>query len=87
MVAERNPNLAMLRLAAEKLTPLLEENAFLGGCATGLLITDPSATPVRGTIDVDVVVEVATYAEYTALGGRLRELGFRERHEDNVICR
>jgi hypothetical protein len=77
----------MLRLAAEKLTPLLDEIAFLGGCAIGLLITDPSAAPVRGTIDVDVVVEVATYAEYAALEGRLREIGFRERHEDNVICR
>jgi hypothetical protein len=87
VVTERNPNLAMLRLAAEKLAPLLDEIAFLGGCATGLLITDPSAAPVRGTIDVDVVVEVATYAEYTALGGRLRELGFREHHEGTVICR
>lgn len=87
MVGDRNPNLAMLQLAAEKLKPLLDEIAFLGGCATGLLITDPSAAPVRGTIDVDVVVEVATYAEYTILEGRLRELGFRERHEENVICR
>ena len=52
-----------------------------------MLITDPSAAPARRTIDVDVVVEVATYAEYSALEGRLRELGFRERHEDNVICR
>ena len=87
MIAERDPNLAMLRLAAEKLTPLLDEIAFLGGCATGLLITVPSAAPVRGTLDIDVVVEAATYAEYTVLEGRLREIGFRERHEDNVICR
>jgi hypothetical protein len=37
MVAENNPNLWLLQSAAAKLEPLLEEIAFLGGCATGLL--------------------------------------------------
>jgi len=38
-----------LKLAADKLRPLLPEIVFIGGCATGLLITDPGAAPVRAT--------------------------------------
>ncbi len=49
---------------AARLKPLLPEIVFVGGCTTGLLITDPAASPVRATDDVDVIVEVASYAEY-----------------------
>lgn len=44
-----NPNLELLELAAERLRQLLPEIVFVGGCATGLLIDDPGAAPVRGT--------------------------------------
>jgi hypothetical protein len=37
---------------------------FLGGCATGLLITDPVAPPIRETQDVDAIVQVASFAGY-----------------------
>jgi hypothetical protein len=40
---------------------------FVGGCAAGLLVTDPAASPVRATQDVDVVVEVVSLAGYHAL--------------------
>jgi len=46
-----NPNLELLELAAERLRRLLPEIVFVGGCATGLLIDDPGAAPVRGTYD------------------------------------
>ena len=46
-----NPNLELLELAAERLRQLLPEIVFVGGCATGLLIDDPAAAPVRGTYD------------------------------------
>ena len=87
MVAERNPNLAMVRLAVDKLKPLLDDIALIGGCATGLLITDPGAAPVRGTKDVDIIIEISTYAKFTEFEARLRALGFRECPDDNVICR
>lgn len=38
-----DPNLEMLAAAARVLQPLLNELVFLGGCTTGLLITDPAA--------------------------------------------
>ena len=53
-----NPNLAQILLAASRLRPLLPEIAFVGGCVTGLLLTDPAAAPVRATLDVDAIVEI-----------------------------
>jgi hypothetical protein len=54
----KNPNEHLLLAAVEKLAPLLEQIVFLGGCATGFLITDPAAAPIRSTLDVDVITEL-----------------------------
>ena len=50
----------MLSTAVEKLLPLLDRIVFIGGCATGLLVTDPAAAPVRATVDVDVILHLTT---------------------------
>jgi len=55
-----HPNLELLLTAANALRPLLPEIVFVGGCATGLLITDPAAAPVRRTYDVDVIAEITS---------------------------
>ncbi len=57
MPASSNPNIKMLELAVERLGTLVNEVVFLGGCATGLLLTDTAAPPIRITLDVDVMVE------------------------------
>jgi hypothetical protein len=73
---------------AAALKPLLPEIVFVGGCTTGLLISDPAASPVRATDDVDVIVEVASYAEYARFSKRLRNLGFFEDSSEGApICR
>ena len=83
-----NPNLELLELAAERLRQLLAEIVFVGGCATGLLIDDPGAAPVRGTYDVDVIAEISSYAEYTVFSERLRGLGFKEDSREGApLCR
>jgi predicted nucleotidyltransferase len=83
-----NPNLARLADAAKKLAPLLDRIAFVGGCVTGLLLTDPAAAPVRPTLDVDAIVAIASYAQFTELESRLRNLGFRQPPtEGSPICR
>ena len=70
------------------LGPLLGRVMFLGGAATGLLITDPAAPDVRQTDDVDVVVEVVSWAEYSRIEEELRGLGFSHRREvGDPICR
>lgn len=83
-----NTNLEMLRVVVERLGGLADELVFVGGCTTGLLITDPAASEVRPTDDVDAIVEAATYAQYTAFSERLRGAGFsNDTSEDAPICR
>jgi hypothetical protein len=73
---------------AARLKELLPEIVFVGGSSTGLLITDPAASPVRATDDVDVIVEVASYAEYARFSKRLRNHGFSEDSSAGApICR
>lgn len=43
----RDPNLAKVELIAHVLGPLREQLVFVGGCAAGLLMTDPAATMAR----------------------------------------
>jgi hypothetical protein len=84
----RDPNLDQLIAAAEALRPLLPELVFVGGCVTGLLITDEAAGEPRGTIDVDAIAEITSYAQYAEFGDRLRSLGFKEDVSEGApLCR
>ena len=83
-----NPNLKPLIDAARLLRPLLDELVFVGGCVTGLLISDEAASGVRPTFDVDVITEVTSYFEYAHLSERLRKLGFNEDSSEGApMCR
>ena len=83
-----NPNLQPLIEAARLLIPLLDELVFVGGCVTGLLITDEAGAGVRPTFDVDVITEITSYVEYASLSERLRKLGFTEDTSEGApICR
>jgi predicted nucleotidyltransferase len=83
-----DPNLPQLELAAAHLQPMLDDLMLVGGCAAGLLVTDPAAPDVRTTTDVDVAVEVATLAEYNIIQKRLTDLGFEPGQEPgDPICR
>jgi hypothetical protein len=84
----QNPNAALLLSAVEKLVPLLDQIVFVGGCAAGLLITDLGAAPIRPTIDVDAIVELASYQELVAIENHLRQLGFEQPHVEGApLCR
>lgn len=83
-----NPNLDILELTVERLGQLVDKMVFLGGCATGLLLTDPAAPPIRFTQDVDVITEVTHLTDYYLLSDQLRAKGFQEdTSEDAPICR
>jgi len=69
---------------AQALGPLRERLVFVGGCATGLLVTNPAAADVRPTEDVDAIVEVATLAGYHAMHPLLAERGFKQTMEDGT---
>lgn len=79
----------MLQRVADALgTDLLREVAFVGGCTTGLLITDAvSLEAVRFTDDVDLIVHVVGPGNWYRLQQELAVKGFRSSPEDDVICR
>lgn len=88
MARIQNPNLEILTLAVNQLGDIADDMVFLGGCATGLLISDPAAPPIRVTRDVDAIVQVLSRAEYYNLSEKLRGHGFKEdTSEDAPICR
>ena len=88
MHRQRNPNLEILERVVHQLGPLADQMVFLGGCATGLLLTDVAAPPIRATQDVDVITEVASIQDYHRLAGQLRARGFKEdQTPDAPICR
>lgn len=81
-------NLEGLRVVATALAELNEKVVFVGGAAVSLYTNDPAAAEPRPTDDIDVVVEVATYSEFSRqIEDRLRQLGFVNDVESGIICR
>ena len=81
-------NLEILSHVAAAIGELRETLVFVGGCATGLLVTDVRAQPIRATIDVDLVAHVISRAEYRAIEKRFEALGFvHDLSADAPICR
>jgi len=75
-------------LTVEQLGDIADQMVFVGGCATGLLITDLAAPPIRVTRDVDAIVQVTSRADYYQLSKELRSQGFSEDMSDDApICR
>jgi predicted nucleotidyltransferase len=81
----RDPNVALVEIVVSRLDRLCEELVFVGGCATGLLVTDLARPPVRATKDVDLVAEVTSVTSYYALHSELKARGFAE--DKKVNCR
>lgn len=82
-------HVAMITCVAEAMgTDLCKEVAFVGGCTTGLLLTDPyTREQVRHTDDVDLIVHVISKRGWHELLDRLRTKGFKENmQEDGPIC-
>lgn len=83
---------AMLKKVADALGPeLLQEMTFVGGCTTGLLITDSfTQEQVRHTDDVDLIVHVMGTNGFHRLAQQLQCKGFKatlpEEGEDLPIC-
>lgn len=67
---------------------ILPQVAFVGGCTTGLLITDAMAREaVRYTDDVDLIINVLGYNGWHKFSEHLVQRGFRISMDDDVNCR
>jgi hypothetical protein len=83
-----NPNLAMLEIVARMLGELCGSLVFVGGCATGLLVTTVRSHQIRATQDVDVVAEVTTVGDYHHVESQLTSRGFKhDISSEAPICR
>ena len=88
MIAPLDPNRAMLLRVAQALGELRESLVFVGGCATGLLVTAVRAQMLRPTDDVDMVAHALTAREYHEVEQQLQACGFEhDMTEDAPICR
>lgn len=88
MTDQQQSGAEMIAFVAERLGELRDQVVFVGGAVTGLLVTNPAARAARFTEDVDIIVQVATYSEYTRLEEYLRRKGFHEGiREGDPICR
>ncbi len=65
-----------------------QKMAFVGGCTTGLLLTDDfTLEQVRHTDDVDLIVHVIGTADFNNLQQQLRAQGFKDSQDpDDPIC-
>jgi hypothetical protein len=83
-----DPNRALFESVVRVLAPVLDELVFVGGCTTGIFLTDPAAAGIRPTRDVDAIVDVTSYAQYIALADRLRMVGLAEDTSEGApLCR
>lgn len=89
MTTVKGQLLQMLQTVAEALGGDFRERlVFVGGCTTALFITDEvTLENVRATDDVDLIVDLAGYASWARLQEELRQKGFVESQQDEVICR
>lgn len=80
----------MLERVAIALGPeLCQQMTFVGGCTTGLLLTDEyTLEQVRHTDDVDLIVHTMGYNAFHALQKKLKEQGFSipASTDDAPIC-
>lgn len=80
-------NFRMLEFIAAKLGSIRDDIVFLGGCTTGLFITDSAFPDVRYTLDVDCIVDVISLHQYHQLEKKLSKNGFKKSINESVICR
>jgi predicted nucleotidyltransferase len=88
MINNRDINIRLIIHVAKCLGDLRKKVVFVGGCATGLFITDPAMPEVRATQDVDVIVEVASRVQYYNFEEELRAKGFKQDMSEGApLCR
>lgn len=67
---------------------LIKSMVFVGGCTTGLLVTDEfTKEQIRYTDDVDLIVDIMGYAAWTDLQEQLKVKGFSIDMGEEVMCR
>lgn len=81
-------NMNMLQTVARGLGELKDEMVFVGGAVAELYASDPAASDIRPTLDVDCVIGLSTRLEFYRLEENLRARGFaNDTSQGAPICR
>jgi len=83
-----NSNITMLQTVANGLGELKEDMVFVGGSVAELYATDPAASDIRPTMDVDCVIELSSRRAHAELEENLRARRFQhDTSQGAPICR
>lgn len=82
----RDDNLAALHLIATAIGELNDEAVYVGGAVIGLY-AEPNSDDTRPTKDVDFFLEITTPVQLEKVRETLTHRGFKQTHEDEVLCR
>lgn len=81
-------NLDMLQIIVSGLADLKEQVVFVGGAVAELYVQDNGASPVRPTLDIDLIVNIVSKPDFTNMEKQLRKLGFSHDFSEGApICR
>jgi len=80
-------NIVSLKVVANALAELEHKIVFVGGAVVELYCDDPARGEIRTTDDIDVVIELINSGSHADLEERLRQIGFKNDIESQVICR
>lgn len=72
---------------ANALGELNNDVVFVGGAMVAMYIDDKAAEDIRPTKDLDLAFQITTASKLEELRQKLIQKGFRQTHEDNLICR
>jgi predicted nucleotidyltransferase len=79
-------NIVRIKAVHNLLGALKDKVVFVGG-ATVSLYAQRESTEIRETNDIDILVEIVTYAEYAAIEQQLRDIGFKNDPEAKFVGR
>lgn len=79
-------NLSIVAQVAEGLGELNEKMVIVGGAVISLYADDPAADEIRPTSDIDMTINLASYAEWVSVEKRLSALGFSPNPQGHSSC-
>ena len=78
----------LIKVATALGDELIKSVVFVGGCTTGLLVTDEfTKEQIRYTDDVDLIVDIMGYAAWVDLQEQLKGKGFSIDMGEEIMCR
>ncbi len=83
---DHHVNLTRLKTVHHAWKELQSKIVYVGGATLSLYATRPTFD-VRPTDDIDVIIEIYSFAENAKLAIKLLEIGFQPQTESSIICR